>query len=114
MQESQCKLTQDGETLAVSLFGELDHYSVAAIREKIDAALFAHPPKRLLLELSGVEFMDSAGLGLIFGRKNKVQLVGGELVLKDPTPAIRKILQLAGAERMIQTVYSVKSGKGGR
>jgi len=46
--------------------------------------------------------MDSSGLGLILGRLSRIQELGGELVIADPTLQVMKILRLAGLEKKIR------------
>ena len=57
---------------------------------------------QLRLDLSGVSFMDSSGLGLIMGRLSRANENGAELILENPSSPIEKILQLAGMERMVK------------
>ena len=59
---------------------------------------------RVLLELSAVDFMDSSGLGLIMGRYALVKQYGGTLAVLDPSPAVLKIIRLAGMERMVSVL----------
>lgn len=88
--------------LRILLSGEIDHHSAVGVREVIDRDLSFFRPKTALLDLSGIEFMDSSGLGLILGRYTKLKEWEGRLVLLDPTPEIGKILKLAGVERLIE------------
>jgi stage II sporulation protein AA (anti-sigma F factor antagonist) len=62
------------------------------------------------MDLSGVEFMDSAGLGLILGRLSRAQELGSKLTLLSPSPRVMKILDLAGAGRLIEIRQN--NGKG--
>lgn len=94
--------------LYVRLRGEIDHHSAAELRGDIDALIFQTRPKKMLLDLSRVGFMDSSGLGLIMGRYSLVRELGGEMVIIDPTDPILKILNLAGIKRII----SVETTKG--
>ena len=80
--------------------GEVDHHSAKGLREEIDHAMYLYRPETLALDLSGVDFMDSSGLGLILGRYTKLNVLGGKLVVARPTPEIRKLLQLAGADKL--------------
>ncbi len=91
-----------GELLVVRIIGEIDHHSAVGMRTGIDAEIFEHRPKKLILDLSGVDFMDSSGLGLILGRYATIQKVGGELVVLNPNEGVVKILKLAGAERILK------------
>ena len=90
----------------VHVGGEIDHHSAVAVRTGIDAEIAAKRPSRVLLELSSVDFMDSSGLGLIMGRFALVKQYGGTLAVLDPSPAVIKIMKLAGMERMISILKS--------
>ena len=92
------------ETLVIHVGGEIDHHSAVAVRTGIDAEIASKRPSRVLLELSDVDFMDSSGLGLIMGRFALVKQYGGSLAVLDPSPAVLKIMKLAGMERMIAVV----------
>ena len=96
-----------GGTLWVTLCGEIDHHSAGALREEIDAALYACTPKTLVLDFSEVSFMDSSGIGLIMGRYRILQPLGGEIILQSPAPHISRILRLAGMER----ITAIRSGR---
>ena len=63
------------------LKGELDHHSVKEIRETIDGKLIDYRPLSVILDLSGVTFTDSAGLGLILGRYTRISGYGGKMKL---------------------------------
>lgn len=92
---------KDG-TLEVKLMGEIDHHSAVSVRSQIDELIFDTRPKKMVLDLSEISFMDSSGLGLIMGRYALVKDLGGTLSLRAPTVAVMKILSLAGMERMIK------------
>ncbi len=99
----ECTRTRDG-CLIAAVIGEIDHHSARSIRAKIDEQLYLCRPKKVRLELSGVSFMDSSGLGLILGRFTLARELGGELVIANPAPNVEKILSLAGTARLISTV----------
>jgi stage II sporulation protein AA (anti-sigma F factor antagonist) len=87
--------------LYVRLWGEIDHHGAATLRGDIDSLIYEKRQQRLLLDLSGVGFMDSSGLGLIMGRYSLVGELGGSMAILDPTEPIVKILNLAGIKRII-------------
>lgn len=99
-------LGEDGSEVSFRLWGEIDHHSAKSLREKMDTVIAKHHPRRVKLDLGRVGFMDSAGLGLMLGRYTRVSEYGGELILVDPTPSIRKILTLAGADKLFPTVIT--------
>lgn len=96
------------ESLVIKVRGEIDHHSAVDIRGDIDKLIYETCPKRLVMDLSVVDFMDSSGLGLIMGRYSVMSGLGGETVLRDPSAAILKIIKLAGLDRMIKIEKSEK------
>lgn len=59
--------------LIASLSGEIDHYAAADMRREIDSAMERSRLKDLVLDYSGVSFMDSSGIGLVMGRYQNVK-----------------------------------------
>ena len=84
--------------------GEVDHHTASDIRRRIDSEIFISRPEKVLLDLSGVEFMDSSGLGLILGRYKTATELGCEFALYEPAEAALKILKLAGCDKIIRII----------
>ena len=93
-------LRVEGNELTAALVGEIDHHNARGARETIDRALFKHRPGRLVLDLSGVGFMDSSGLGLILGRCALCEELGTAVQLEKPSLRVRKVLAVAGIDRL--------------
>ena len=87
--------------LIASLSGEIDHYAAADMRREIDSAMERSRLKDLVLDYSGVSFMDSSGIGLILGRQRIMESFGGGVAVKNPSPSVRRIIQVAGLSRLI-------------
>ena len=93
---------EETNTVSIIICGEIDHHSAVIIRREIDNMLLHTHPKNLIIELYSVDFMDSSGLGLIMGRFSLMQKLGGTTILRNPNERIKKILSLAGMERIIK------------
>ena len=98
-----------GTVLKIKLRGEIDHHSAVAVRTAIDDMIRSRKPTELMIDMSAVDFMDSSGLGLIMGRYNTMKEVGGSVAVVDPNPATKKIMTLAGLERIITIVHTAKT-----
>ena len=103
---TQVTYEKRSDALVICVSGEIDHHSAVAVRTGIDNEITARRPHRVLLKLSAVDFMDSSGLGLIMGRFALVRRYGGTLAVLDPSPAVIKIIKLAGMERMVSILRS--------
>lgn len=88
------------EMVQACLSGEIDHHSAAQMREKIDESVIQSGAKTLVLDFSLVTFMDSSGIGLVMGRFRLMQENGGELVLQNLPAPLRKVMKLAGLDKL--------------
>ena len=107
---SEVTYREQGDALIVHIGGEVDHHGAVSVRTGIDDMLASRQPPTVYLDLSQVSFMDSSGLGLIMGRYALVKRYGGKLAVLDPSPAVQKMMSLAGMERMIPIRTSKKKG----
>ena len=98
---------ESGYFLRVKLKGDVDHHSAVAVRSGMDTLLYKLRPRRLYLDLSGVEFMDSSGLGLIMGRYALMKELGGDMVVCNPCGGVERVIKLAGLERYVRVERSV-------
>lgn len=96
------KFSKEGNALVVIIEGEIDHHTASRAKERIDSKFLIEPVKNMILDMSKVTFMDSAGIGLIMGRMNRVAAVGGAMKIRKPKPEINKILKMSRIESMVE------------
>ena len=82
----------------IRLSGELDHHSAKGLLRRLDQEIEKALPTQLTLDLSGVTFMDSSGVGLILGRHRLLHSLGGNVVVQKAPREIKRMLSLAGIE----------------
>ena len=80
--------------LLLEFSGDIDHHGA---RNAIDAAL----PRLLILDFSGVTFMDSSGIALILRSQQRMQLLEGSVVLRNIPAQARRVLDAAGIGRLV-------------
>ncbi len=107
---SDVRYEERGNAFLIHVCGEIDHHGAVSVRTGIDDVLAAQRPENVYLELSGVSFMDSSGLGLIMGRYAMVKRYGGRMAVLDPSPAVEKMIRIAGMEKIIPIRTSKKKG----
>ena len=86
--------------LTVALTGEIDHHCAKAYIQAIAAKIEAYTPEICVLDFEEVTFMDSSGIGLVMGRYKMMQEIGGTLRLNQLSSAGRKVMQLAGMDKL--------------
>lgn len=95
-----CKLESMDNLVCAFLSGEIDHHSAGELRRKIDSEAQQRQPKILVMDFGGVTFMDSSGIGLVMGRYKLMQSMGGQVVIQNPSAPIRKVMRMAGLDRL--------------
>ena len=90
----------DGGRCVVELVGELDVYSAPLLREAFDR-LPRDERRRVAVEMSRLDFLDSSGLGLLVGAMKRAQALGGGLCLVDAQERVLKIFRITGLARVI-------------
>lgn len=94
-------LNNEADRITAFLVGEIDHHALNAVRGELDSAIEFSLPKLLILDFSGVSYMDSSGIGLILGRAKLMKNYGGSIQVKNTNPTVTKIIKLAGLGGMI-------------
>ncbi|MDR3051776.1 MAG: anti-sigma factor antagonist [Oscillospiraceae bacterium] len=89
------------DTLTVRLNGELDHAAAEGVRRDLDALLADQRVLHLVLDLDGLTFMDSSGIGVLIGRYRTLAGRGGTVSVRGMNPHIARIFQMAGLHRII-------------
>lgn len=102
-----CTLKMEGQALLATLTGELDLHSSPEFKEKVSTLFNSHPQlKYLIINVKGVSFIDSSGLGVILGRYKELKDRGGKLFFVQANPQIRRILKLSGFQKISEFANS--------
>lgn len=96
----------------IKLVGEADA-TTQAISE-VFAAEVAKQPRLLVVDLSGLGFIDSWALSVIMRTYRALQREGGRLALVSPSPTVARILQLIDIARMIPVFPSLEEATAGQ
>lgn len=94
------EISVKGEVTTAYISGEIDHHSAAVIRADIDNAVELNMPSLLVLDFTGVSFMDSSGIGLVMGRYRNLSRRGAKLHITGVSPQIYKVMKLSGIEKL--------------
>lgn len=85
--------------VVISVTGEVDAHTADQVRAAIDAAIT--PGARLVVDLSGVSFLDSTGLGVFVTALKHLREQDGSLELVVTSPRVMKVFQLTGLDVLI-------------
>jgi anti-sigma B factor antagonist len=90
----RCEVVPDRDGVVIAPHGELDMATIGAVDEELrnvrDAGF-----RRIVLDLSGLTFMDSTGLHLVARWTNQSSSNGFAFEIEPGPPAIQRVFELA-------------------
>lgn len=90
----------------IAVLGELDLSTAPRLRQHIVTAI-NEGATRLVLDLSGTDFLDSIGLGVIVGALKRLQPLHGQLVVATDVARIRSVFELTRLDQIVPVVADV-------
>ena len=100
----EVEVIREGGATICRPVGELDAFSVQDFRDHL-AALAGE--SAVIIDLSAVPFMDSAGLGALIGGIRKIREAEGEVVVVCDRAAVLRLLHTTRFDRMVTVVSAV-------
>lgn len=97
-QPLEIDIDRESERSTLRLSGELDIDAAAHLWRRLDDF---EPTRTVTLDLSGVSFIDSSGLGCLYKLQQRVADAGGVLVATGASHAHRRLLETTGLNRLI-------------
>jgi anti-anti-sigma factor len=83
-------------TQTVALVGRLDTETAPSLDAEVERVL-ATQVKVIVFDLSGVNYISSAGLGALFRAQKAMKARSGEAVLVNPQPQVQKVFDIVKA-----------------
>lgn len=87
--------------LLLELSGELDHHGAKNALKEVEMEVDAALPKTLVLDFSGVTFMDSSGIALVLRSQQRMRLLDGSVLVRNVPDQARRVLDAAGIGRLV-------------
>jgi anti-anti-sigma factor len=87
---------EDGAVITV--IGEVDTASMLTLRAALDDKTL---DRQIVVDMSRVGFMDSSGLKVLLDQRIRMLENGGSLLIRDPSPAVRLLLDVTGLDQML-------------
>jgi anti-sigma B factor antagonist len=101
----EIRSAQDAGTTFLRLYGEFD-LSCEERFEQVLAGLRARPPDRLVLDLRGLDFIDSSGMRLIMAAHSLHNEDGFDFSVITGEGQVRRICEITGLDRLLPMVES--------
>jgi anti-sigma B factor antagonist len=87
----------DSKTHIIEVEGQVDLYTAPEFKQRT-LDVIRDGKKRVIVDLSGVGFMDSTGLGVLVGALKRLRKTQGELMLVVTDYDVERLLQITGLD----------------
>ncbi|HEX2564268.1 MAG TPA: STAS domain-containing protein [Acidimicrobiales bacterium] len=95
-------ITDPPAVLTVRLSGELDLAARPVVTEQVAGALVENADiQRVAVDLAGVKFCDSSGLGALLDIRRTAEKSGATTVLRAPSAGVARVLDIAGIDELL-------------
>lgn len=94
------KVHRNNSIPVLALSGDVDEFTCAKLREAM-RCLLNDGESRIIVNLVGVNYMDSAGLGTLVGGLRRINEADGGLALSGPNHHVERILSLTGLDKIL-------------
>ena len=92
-----------GGVTRVTLAGEFDLSVAARVEEELTRAA-ASTPEVLVLDLSGLSFMDSSGLRVVVAADERARRTGQRFVVVNGPDAVRRVFEITKVDEVLELV----------
>ena len=99
-------------TSLLTLEGRLNMVAAPRLRTAVDESVAAQRP-RIVVDLSGVSFIDSSGLGALVAGLKKARQASGDLRITGLTPQVETVLKLTNLDRVLRAHASIDAANDG-
>lgn len=87
--------------LEIFLKGELDHHGAKGFLKQMENCIEQNMPLKLVMDFSGITFMDSSGIAVVLRTWQCMRDFDGEVILRNVAPQPRKVFEAVDIRRMV-------------
>lgn len=98
-----------GDVQVLALAGYLDGHTFQSLERRLEALLKVGA-SRLVIELSGLTYIASAGVGAFINMQHMLKKTGGNLQLVKPSDSVREIFSILGLDSLFVIHETLESG----
>lgn len=98
----QTKTSQVGDITVVEMTGRLLLGNALGYAENAINRLIDGGTRKLVLDLAGLDYIDSSGLGMLIFCSGRMEQAGGRMRISGAVPAVARVFQIAHADRVLQ------------
>jgi anti-sigma B factor antagonist len=106
----QVRIADETDATIVRTAGEIDLQHSPTLRSSL-LALAERKPRRVIVDLSAVTYVDSSGVGTLVEFKRRLERGGGEVILAGLQPRVRSVFEITKLDQFFTIVPTVDEAR---
>ena len=95
------RIERRGDSITVVPEGDISLETVDVLREVLRGIVDSQPVTRIDVDMRAVGFLDSSGIGVLVAGQRAAAARGATLMLTEPTPPVRMVLEIANLDAIL-------------
>ena len=96
-------IRHQGDAVIATVKGEIDLHNSPQVRTVLLKFVEEQKPKKLIINLGGVAYMDSSAIAVLVEALQKMRKTGGKIYLTDLQPRVKGLLEIA----RLDTIFAI-------
>lgn len=97
----KCSHRREKDGIVIRFCGELGHHEAAQCMEYLEKTMILYPNDPIVLDLSGLTFMDSSGIAVVLGAQRNILGAGQTFCVIRTPPSAMRIFKAAGIQKRV-------------
>lgn len=108
MEDLRLDLMDLQDKLVVTVRGDVDAYNSAKLKEELKKLISSTDKKKIVLDMSSVSYLDSAGLGTLVVILKDAKMNGKEFILSSLRESIMKVFRITHLDKIFKIVDTLE------
>ena len=100
----KCSHKREKQGIVIRFCGELGHHEAAQCVEYLEKTMILYANDPIILDLSGLTFMDSSGIAVVLRARRRMEALAGSLVVVNIPRQAARVLETAGLGRYVNLI----------
>ena len=101
---NEIKIIEKQNLLIIYFFGEIDTLVTQDYREKLSSLIEKKVYKNIVMDFQNVSFIDSSGIGMVFGRYSQIKRHGGNLYFTNLSKESYQLFAMTGIFKIVEYI----------
>ncbi|MBT1247828.1 MULTISPECIES: STAS domain-containing protein [unclassified Thermosipho (in: thermotogales)] len=108
MRNTKVEFLNEEKALIAKVYGDIDAYHSADIKKEIREKMISSDKEKIIIDLSEVNYIDSAGLGSLVAILKDARMNNKLLYLMSPKQSVMRVFEMTRLDKVFNIISSIE------